>query len=100
MSDQLDFDFAGPGSGSPVPGSGLVRWRDERRAAMEALAAKQGLPLGQRVRVEFENGPPMEGLLLLDEEALFLPTKRDGHLALRIGTGTFHADEIAACIRL
>ncbi|GAB4176115.1 MAG: hypothetical protein Fur0032_16000 [Terrimicrobiaceae bacterium] len=67
---------------------------------MEALAVKQGLPLGCRVRVDFENGPPLEGILFLDEQNLFIPQKRDGHLALRIGTAAFRANEIASCIRL
>jgi len=98
MHNQLDFRF--DESAQPSGGSALDRWRAERRAAMEAFAAKQGLPIGCRVRVDFENGPPLEGLLFLDEESLFLPQKRDGHLGLRIGTSTFHSDEIASCIRL
>jgi hypothetical protein len=50
--------------GTVLPGfseseSGLASWREERRAAQEALAAKMGLPLGKRVRVEFANGPEL-----------------------------------------
>ena len=103
MSDQLDFDFSN--SATDLPGfsvreSGLANWREERRAAQEALAAKMGLPLGKRVRVEFTNGPDLEGTLLLDQQMLFLPEKRRGQLTLRIDSASFQANEISACIRL
>lgn len=97
MSDQLAFDFNENG---PSSGVGLEAWRANRRQAIETLAEKQGMPLGQRVRVEFENGPPLEGTLLLMEEVLFAPTRKDAHLHLRIGDADFHADEIISCIRL
>lgn len=98
MSDQLQFSFDGPSREEFTTPGGLDSWREKRRAATEALAAKQGLPLGRKVRVEFENGPSLSGVLFLDESTLFLPEKRNNHLALRIGTATFHADEIASCI--
>jgi hypothetical protein len=62
MSDQLDFDFSNSATGQPgfsESESGHAIWREERRAAQEALAAKMGLPLGKRVRVEFANGPEL-----------------------------------------
>jgi hypothetical protein len=96
--DQLGFDFSATPQESGS--DGLARWRAARREAMEALALKQGLPLGQRVRVEFECGPPLEGTLVLNEEALFISQRANPKLHLRIGTSDFHADEIAACVRI
>ena len=103
MSDQLDFDFSNSATGQPgfsESESGHAIWREERRAAQEALAAKMGLPLGKRVRVEFANGPELEGTLLIDQEMLFLPEKRRGQLTLRINSASFHANDISACVRL
>lgn len=65
---------------------------------MEELARKNGIPLGRKVQVTFEAGPPLEGLLLLETETLFLPDKKDAHLCLRIGTASFHKDEVASII--
>lgn len=96
--EQLPLGFSGGGTGSGE--SGLDRWRENRQSAMEALAAREGIPLGHRVRVDFENGPPLEGILYLDKESLFLPTKREPHLMLRVGTSTFEKDDVAAIIRL
>ncbi len=98
MDDQLPIDFSAPPPAESA--DGISRWRADRRAEIEALAKKQGLPLGHRVCVTFENGPPLEGLLLLNEELLFAPRRPDARLHLRIGTADFHADEIASCIRL
>jgi hypothetical protein len=103
MSDQLSFDFTGdapelPGLATESPA--LAKWREERRATMRALAQKLGLPLGKKVRVEFENGPPLEGVLHLDEDTLFLPHKRDTRLPLRIDSAIFHANEISSCVTL
>lgn len=100
MSDRREFRFEDSPPEFAARGSGLDDWRAHRRVEMERFAARQGLPLGHRVRVDFENGPPLEGLLFLDEETLFLPERPEGHLALRIGTATFHANQISSCIRL
>jgi len=100
MSDQLTFDFLDRDQVSSTGESGLDRWRAERRAAMHALAEKLGLPLEHLVRVDFENGPSLEGFLFLDEEELITPNRRTSHLSVRIGTASFHASEISACIRL
>lgn len=103
MDEQTAFDFLDSRNPQPRESgleNGLIHWREKRRAAMEALAARQGLPLGHRVRVEFQNGPPLEGTLLLDQEDLFLLEKRNNRILLRIDSATFHADEITACIRL
>lgn len=99
MPDQLAFEFSDD-SEPPPQGDGLHAWRNERRRQIEALARKQGLPIGHRVRVDFENGPPLEGLLVLNEELLFAPTGKQPDLHLRIGNADFHADEIAGCTRI
>ncbi len=100
--DQLGFDFDPAAStGTEISESdGLAAWRAARREAMENLARKHGLPLGHRVRVDFACGPPLEGVLLLNEETLFLSDRRNPKLHLRIGTADFHADEIAACVQI
>lgn len=103
MSGQLDFDFFPPepelpGLGADSPG--LVKWREERRASMRTLALKHGLPLGKTVRVEFENGPPLEGVLHLEEAPLHHSAKREAQITLRIDAATFQSNEIISCLRL
>ena len=93
MEQQLPFDF------SASPSNGLESWRARRRTEMEELAHAQGLPLGHRVRVDLQQGPSLEGLLLLNEETLFAH-RPDVRLHLRIGTSDFQACEVAACVRL
>ena len=96
LADQMAFDFSeSPGAAS---GDAIEAWRTERRTAIESLARKQGLPLGRQVRIDFWNGPSLEGLLVLDEEKL--DPRRDPSLHLRIGPADFHANEIAACTTL
>lgn len=95
MPGQLPLDFS---SSSESPG--IDAWRAARREQMEKLAAKQGLPLGHRVRVDFANGPSLEGILVLNENLLFLRDRADSRLHLRIGTSDFHANEIETCIRI
>ncbi|MEI8309901.1 MAG: hypothetical protein WCH98_04005 [Verrucomicrobiota bacterium] len=98
MAGQLAFDFSeSPGAES---GDAIEAWRAERLTAIESLARKQGLPLGRQVRIDFWNGPSLEGLLVLDEEKLFVDSRRDPSLHLRIGSADFHANEIAACTAL
>lgn len=96
--DQMAFDFSK--SPAAAPGDAIETWRAERRKAIESLARKQGLPLGRRVRIDFWSGPSLEGLLVLDEEKLFVDPRRDPSLHLRIGPADFHANEIAACTTL
>ena len=98
LAGQMALDFSGTSGGTP--GEGVEAWRTERRNALEMLARKQGLPLGRQVRIDFWNGPSLEGLLVLDEEKLFVDPRRDSSLHLRIGHADFHANEIAACTTL
>ncbi len=88
--EQLSFDFA----------DGYAAAVSEWREAQETLARKLGLPLGRRVRVEFENGDGLEGLLQLDDQTLFTPDRRTADLLLRIGNASFAAKDIASCMRL
>ena len=98
MAGQMAFDFSkSPGT---VPGEGIEAWRAERWKHIESLARKQGLPIGRQVRIDFWNSPSLEGLLVLDEEKLFVDPCRDPSLHLRIGSADFHANEIAACTAL
>jgi hypothetical protein len=98
MAGQMSFEFLEtPGV---VPGDGIEAWRAERRKVIESLAGKQGLPLGRQVRIDIWNGPSLEGLLVLDEEKLFVDPRRDPTLHLRIGSADFHANKIAACTAL
>jgi len=98
LVDQMAFDF--PKSPGAASGDAIEAWRAERRTAIESLARKQGFPLGRQVRIDFWNGPSREGLLVLDEEKLFVDPRRDPSLHLRIGPADFHANEIAACTAL
>jgi hypothetical protein len=97
MPDQLSLDFS---SEEKPSDKGLEAWRADRMKAIRQLADLQGLPIGHLVRVDFENGPGLEGRLMLDEEGLFIPSRKNPGIALRIGTHAFHADEIASCVRL
>ena len=97
MPDQLFLDFSG---GDKPSVKSLEAWRADRIEAVERLAHLQGLPIGHLVQVDFDSGPGLNGKLLLDEESLFLPTSKNPHIALRIGSHTFHADEIVSCARL
>jgi hypothetical protein len=95
MDRQLGFDFNGPGDSR-----GFDAWREARRAKLGELARSLGLPFGRRVRVEFSTGSPLEGILLMDEEDLFISSRRDNHLRLRIGQASFEAGEIISCTTL
>jgi hypothetical protein len=86
--DQPEFDFdAGRESG------GLEAWRAAREREMKETARKLGIPLGRRVRVEFPNGPPLEGRIELNEQLLFAPSRFSPTLHLRIGNADFHFNE-------
>jgi hypothetical protein len=106
MTTQLDLhldhtpDSPSEAGTTTAPAHGYDQWQAERQRAREALAGELGLPLGHRVRVEFAEGSPLEGMLSLAEETLFLTPKRDVHLALRIGPHCFCVNEISACVRL
>ncbi len=82
-----------------ITSDGLDVWRERRREKMRETARRHGLPLGHRVRLEFKDGPFLEGILLLDEST-WHSQRSDHHVVLRIDNSTFHHDEISACVRL
>ncbi len=90
---QLEFDF--DASGSP---DGLTAWRAQRRAAVEALAARLGLPLGRRVEVRLADGVILEGELRLHGNALFPDRADTADLELAVGRVNFRHSEIEACV--
>ncbi len=96
--NQLGLNFDGQDNNLPT---GLDDWRAARRNALESLARTQGLPIGRIARIYFHNGPPCEGVLLLDEDHLFFPEKRTGaSLKLAVGRIRFTAGDIASCIAI
>lgn len=92
---QTEFDF----SASAVP-DGLTARRAQRRAAVEALAARLGLPLGRRVEVRLADGVILEGQLRLHEDTLFLDRVDTANIELAVGRVNFRHSEIAACVCL
>jgi hypothetical protein len=95
MDDQLDLTFENRGQ---LFAHGLDDWRTERRKNLEELARVQGLPIGRTARIYFHNGPPCEGILLIDDDNLFVPDKRKHDLQLCIGRIRFTASDVASCV--
>lgn len=93
---QLGLNFDNPASST----DGYSQWQKERRAALESMAQKLGLPLGHQAEVILRDGACLRGTLLLDGEELWVEARRDFRLTLRIGRCTFEAREIESCIRL
>jgi hypothetical protein len=96
MSEQLSLDF----EGAPAAISGLEIWREQRRAEIEALAGRSGLPIGQRVRVWLTSGVLVEGKLLLASDELFINQRRSTDLRLQIGPVDFRVADVESCVRL
>lgn len=92
---QTEFDFQ-TGFGN----QGFILWQEHRRQAMEALAAKMGLPLGQLVEVWLEGGVRLCGTLCLQQENLFVDNAHDFSLVLSVDNTPFTAGEIQSCVRL
>ena len=79
---------------------GLSQWQKARRAALQSLAHKLGLPLGHLAEVRLRDGVVLRGRLCTCEEQLFVEAKRDFHLELRIDRATFAAADVESCVRL
>ncbi|MBL9136518.1 MAG: hypothetical protein JNK85_11645 [Verrucomicrobiales bacterium] len=94
--DQLGFNFDTPPQGT----DGYSRWQSERRAALSALAAKLGFPIGHRVEAELNGGVVIRGVLQLADDDLWLEPHRDFKIRLRIDRCIFAASEIVQCVRL
>ena len=96
MSDQLSLDFdQGPGAVS-----GIALWREMRAAQLEALAGRNGLPIGHAVRVWLASGIMVEGCLALASDELWTDCRRSQELRLRIGRVDFRAAEVESCVRI
>lgn len=91
---QPEFNFEGEGAGS----SGLDFWHRQRRAAVQELAGKLGLPLGRKVEVRLVDGVILEGELRLPEDVLFLEHVETANIELVVGRVNFRHSEIAACV--
>ncbi len=89
---QAEFNF------DAGPGGGLNAWRDQRRAALRALAQKLGLPLGRRVEVRLVDGVVVEGILALREDTLFPEQTDTANIHLTVGRVDFRHADIEACV--
>lgn len=98
MTKQLSFSF--PDGSEDSASGGLATWRAHRLDQLRQLARAEGLPLGKMVRVEFASGPPLEGMLVLNDNELIPSVRRDTHLPLRIGPDVFEAADISSCVVL
>ncbi|MCL5096353.1 MAG: hypothetical protein M1608_02210 [Candidatus Omnitrophica bacterium] len=78
---------------------GYSQWHTQRRAAMEELARRLGLPLEHAVEVWLKNGIRLRGKLRLQEERLFIEPDRDFSLGLIVDNVPFTVDEIESCVR-
>jgi hypothetical protein len=93
---QPEFNFEGGGADA----TGLDAWHRQRRAAVQELAEKLGLPLGRRVEVRLIDGVILQGELRLQEETLFLDHVETANIELAVGRTNFRHSEIEACVRL
>lgn len=93
---QFEFDFQAASSG----GDGWRVWQVQRRAALDQLGRRLGLPLGRRVEVRLADGVILRGVLALAEETLF-PDRADlARLELVVDGVTFRQRELEACVCL
>lgn len=95
---QLGFRF--DATGDSVPGDGLDRWQAERRAALEQLGRRLGLPLGHRVDIRLAGGIQLRGRLMLADREGRLPRPEDPLPQLRVDRCTFGCGEIESCTRV
>ena len=94
MGLQGEFSFdAGTAS------DGYGKWLLGRRMAVEVLARKMNLPLGQQVEVWLIGGVRLRGQLRLKEEALFLEEDKIRHLELTVDHVPFTYREMESCVR-
>jgi hypothetical protein len=96
MNEQLGFNF----DGTPTAESSLDLWREQRRAQMESLASRSGLPIGHRVRACLISGLLIEGKLELVSNELWIDQRRSADLRLQIGRVDFTPTEVESCVRI
>lgn len=94
---QLELPLTGSATGREP---GLDRWRAERTEALRALSRKLGFPLGHHAEVLLRDGTRLRGELRLAEDDLWVETRRDFRVLLRIDRCTFTAEDIESCLRL
>ena len=96
MGDQLSLNF----DGAPEATPGLTVWRERRRAQIDVLAVRSGLPIGHMARIWLISGVLVEGKLLLAQEDLILDQRRSPELRLQVGLVDFCVAEIESCVRI
>lgn len=77
---------------------GLSSWYWERDKQRRELSGKLGMPLGAEVEVVLVGGIRLRGRLELADENLWIDTRRDVRLQLRIGACTFGLSEVETCV--
>ena len=95
MGEQLEIDFDASASAE----QGYTQWQEQRRAAVQQLAQKMGLPLKHQVEVRLLSGIVLRGVLALRAEGLFIADKRDFNLELVVDGVPLCAAEIESCVR-
>lgn len=93
--EQPEFSFDPSGNEDGYRG-----WQDQRRAALDRLAAQMGLPLGRKVEVWLRGEIRLVGVLRMRHETLFLPEKRDNHMELIVDNVPFLPSEIQSCVAI
>lgn len=94
MNQQGELDFS-----NCSLGSGLDRWREERRQAQRELACRLGLPLGHHVEVWLLDGVRLNGRLELAEQLLFVEEIAAPELRLMVEGIVFQPGDIESCVR-
>lgn len=94
QEQQFEFDFDRVSSEA-----GYHRWQEKRRATLQKLARRMGLPIGHRVEVWLRDGVRLRGMLLLEEHGLWVEARRDFGLKLVVDGVSFTAAEIESCVR-
>jgi len=95
LDEQLEISF----DAAATAEQGYAQWQEQRRAAMQQLAQKMGLPLKRQVEVRLLSGIVLRGVLALRAEGLFIADKRDFNLELVVDGVPFSAAEIESCVR-
>jgi hypothetical protein len=86
----LELDLASDNSPLVPDHDPLAVWRSEQTARLHAIARREGLPIGETVRIVLQNALELSGRLIYDQAT--------HHLA--IGGVPFQKTEIVSCVRL
>ncbi len=88
----LEYDSGG--------GDAVEAFRRDRQRALDEFARATGLPVGRRAEVALQCGINLRGILLLEDEELFVPTRRAQNARFRINSFRFGFDEIASVVAM